>query len=354
MSDLPVCTVLGAGTMGAQIALSLALGGAHVRLWARRAESLVAARTRCAAGLGFLASHGLVPGTAREGVKGTAQGTAQGAAREVTKAAGGRFARQSVKDSAAGGVLARISATPDLEEAVGGAGFVIEAVAEDLAVKQALLARAEACAGVDAVLSSTTSALSAARLQSVLERPENFCIAHYAQPAHLVELVEVVPGENTGDAAKRAVMDLLARSGKIAVLCPDIPGFLWARIQHAVLRECASLVGKGLVTPEACDKVLKSGYASRLPAMGAFEHADLAGLDLINSQAARAVWADLSNLDDPAATPVGALYARGDLGMKSGRGFYDWTLRDPEEFKKRRDEEIMRRVKINRGGRITL
>ena len=79
---------------------------------------------------------------------------------------------------------------------------------------------------------------------------------------------------------------------------------------------------------------------------------DLAGLDLINSDAARAVWADLSNVADPGETPVGALFSDGKLGMKSGEGFYDWTTRDPDAFKTARDAEIVRRVKINRGGEV--
>jgi len=315
---LPVCTVLGAGTMGAQIALSLALGGAAVRLWGRRAESLDPALARCGDGFDFLSEQGL----------------AEAADRDT--------------------VLSRITLEPDLAKAVSGAGFVIEAAAEDLAVKQDLLAKAEAVAPEDAVLSSTTSALSATAIQAALKRPENFCIAHYAQPAHLVELVEVVPGEATGDHATALTTRVLSETGKTPVRCPDIPGFLWVRIQHAVLRELAALVGKGLVTPEACDTILKAGYASRLPAMGAFEHADLAGLDLINSPAAKAVWADLSTVSDPGETPVGALYAEGRLGMKSGRGFYDWTQRDPEAFKAARDKEIIRRVKINRGGKVVL
>lgn len=317
-SGLPICAVLGAGTMGAQIALSLALGGASVRLWGRRAESLPAAVERMAQGYRMLAANGLADAEAEAGT------------------------------------LARIATTGAIDEAVAGAGFVIEAVAEDLAVKQDLLRAAEAAAPDDAILSSTTSALSATALQSALSRPANFCVAHYAQPAHLVKLVEVVPGKATGGHATRATIDLLAATGKTPVECPDIPGFLWARIQHAVLREFASLVGKGLVTPEACDTILRQGYAARLPAMGSFEHADLAGLDLMNSPAAKAVWADLSNVTDPGQTPVGALFAEGHTGMKSGRGFYDWSARDPEAFKRARDEEIIRRVKIQAGGRVEL
>ena len=312
-ADLPQCAVLGSGTMGAQIALSLALGGAQTVLWGRRREKLADAVQRCGDGFDALAAHGLADLKQRDAT------------------------------------LSRIEVTDQLADAVAGAGFVIEAVAEDIAVKHALLKQAEGLAAPDAILSSTTSALGASDLQSVLERPAQFCIAHYAQPAHLVELVEVVPGAATSPAVAEATIGLLKATGKTPVLCPDIPGFLWARIQHAVLREFASLVGKGLVTPEACDTILKVGYASRLPAMGAFEHADLAGLDLITSDAAKAVWADLSNVTDPSDTPVGALAAQGALGMKSGAGFYDWRKRDPEAFKADRDAEIVRRVKINKG-----
>ncbi len=316
--DKHAVAVLGAGTMGGQIALALALGGHPVRLWARRPDALPQALDRAGEAFDFLVSSGLADALHRQSV------------------------------------LERIQANPDLAAAVGGCRFAIEAVAEDLAVKQDLLAEAERHVGDDTVLSSTTSALSATALQSALARPHNFCIAHYAQPAHLVKLVEVVPGRDTADDARHFTFALLAASGKTPVLCPDIPGFLWARIQHAVLREFASLVGKGLVTPEDCDTVLKEGYASRLPAMGAFEHADLAGLDLMNGAAAKAVWADLSNAGDPAETPVGALFAQGHTGMRSGQGFYDWHQRDPDEFKRQRDEEIVRRVKIQAGGEVTM
>ena len=312
--------VLGAGTMGAQIALSLALGGLPVRLWGRRDASLPAAMERVGAAFDFLAASGLADADEREAV------------------------------------LARIDTTTELSEAVGGTGraFVIEAVAEELDVKRALLAEAERSAAAADMLSSTTSALGATAIQSALADPSRFAIAHYAQPAHLVKLVEVVPGERTDEATVEAVTALLTATGKTPVRCPDIPGFLWARIQHAVLREFATLVGKGLVTPEACDTVLKEGYAARLPAMGAFEHADLAGLDLMNGDAAKAVWADLSTVADPSYTPVGGLYAEGALGMRSGRGFYDWRERDPEAFKAARDREIVRRVKIQAGGEVVL
>ena len=309
--------VLGTGTMGAQIALSLAMGGVRVRLWGRRQAGLDDALERIEGAHDFLEVEGLA---------GEAKST----------------------------VLNRIHGTGNLKEAASGSGFVLEAVSEEIGLKQRLLRLAESHAPRDAILSSTTSAISASDLQSVLAHPERFCIAHYVQPAHLVPLVEVVPGKLTDADSAEKVIHYLESTDKAPVLCPDIPGFLWARIQHAVLREFASLVGKGLVDPQTCDRILKEGYAMRLPAMGAFEHADLAGLDLLNSDAARAVWADLSNVASPDETPVGALYRQGHTGMRSGRGFYNWEERDPLEFTRQRDAEIVRRRKLDLGARVVL
>ena len=308
---LDTCAVLGSGTMGAQIALSLAAGGTNVILWGRHGSSVEAAVGRIESALALLVAEKLVDQPARE-------------------------------------ILSRISTTTNFK-GIASAKFVIEAVSEDLELKQSVLRKAEQCCSLDAITSSTTSAIQASAIQPALERPGNFCIAHYAQPAHLVALVEVVPGEATRPEVVEAARLLLEQTGKTPVLCPDIPGFLWARIQHAVLREFAALVGKGLTTPEACDTVLRRGYASRLPAMGAFEHADLAGLDLICSSAGRAVWADLSNVSDPMETTLGDLLASGTSGMSAGRGFYDWRDRDPDEFKRQRDLEIIRQARVLAG-----
>ena len=308
--------VLGTGTMGAQIALSLAMGGACVALWGRRDAAFPDAMDRIAAAWNFLVAEGLA------------------------------------KKDEERGVLERLQCIGDIDSAVEGADFVIEAIVEDLESKKSLLNRAQSASPENALLSSTTSAIRASDLQAGIGRPEMFCVAHFAQPAHIVGLVEVVPGDQTKRATTEAVSGILESIGKVPVLCPDIPGFLWARIQHAVLREFASLVGRGLTTPEACDKILKLGYAARLPAMGAFEHADLAGLDLLNGEAAKAVWADLSNVSDPADTPVGTLFKSGFRGMSSGQGFYDWSIRDADAFKEERDREIVRRTKILAGADV--
>ncbi|WP_208990700.1 3-hydroxyacyl-CoA dehydrogenase family protein [Pseudovibrio sp. Tun.PSC04-5.I4] len=316
MNNLPKCAIIGAGTMGTHIAFSLALGGAEVCVWDRPEADLEDSAKRAEQAFDFVVEQGL--------------------------------AKAEDKNT----VLGRMSYTHDMKEAAAPAGFIIEAVLEDLGIKQAILKQAEEYCSDEAILSSTTSALSSTAIQAALKKPGRFCIAHYAQPAYLVKLVEVVPGEQTDEAVTAAVTKLLNDTDKTPVLCPDIPGFLWARIQHAVLREFVSLVDRGLVSPEACDTILKQGYACRLPAMGAFEHADLAGLDLMNGDAAKAVWADLYNVNDPAETSVGKLFAEGHTGMRSGQGFYNWKERNPDQFKRDRDAEIVRRVKIMAGAKV--
>ena len=163
-------------------------------------------------------------------------------------------------------VIGRLRTSCELETAVSNSHFIIEAIVEDLATKQQLYQQVEPLVDSTTILSSTTSAISATKLQSALAHPERFAIAHYAQPGHLVKLVEVVPGEKRPKPPPNLSSTCSPTSAKKPVPCPDIPGFLWARIQHAILREFVSLVDKGLVTPEVCDTVLKEGYAVRLPA----------------------------------------------------------------------------------------
>lgn len=321
------CSVLGSGTMGAQIAWSLALrtimpqeqGGANttVTLWGRSQQSLERAMERIIEAGDFMQSQGLI----------------------------GQAEKQQTLDT--------ITCTTHMPRAVAQSHFIIEAVAEDITLKQDILHQAERHAPCEAVVSSTTSAIGATDIQRALDRPQNFVVAHYIQPAHLMAVVEVVRGEHSDPQTGQWVTDLLTSCGKSPVDCPDIPGFFFARIQHAILRECVAMVQKGLMSPTDCDTLLK-GYGARLPAMGAFEHADLAGIDLILSPAAQAVWQDLSNITNPKATIMGKMLSKGHTGMASGQGFYGWTNQSAADFKENRDKEIVRRAKINAGGDVTL
>ncbi len=306
--------VLGTGIMGSDIALALALGGERVRVWGRRADGLDESRRRTRRNLRVLIEEGLE------------------------------------RDDSA---LRRISWTGDLAAALAEASFACEAVSEFLELKHELLAAAERLLPDAAILASTTSALSPTALAAPLARPEHFVVTHFAQPAHLVALVEVVPGRLTSEETVRKTVELLERSAKRPALCPDIPGFVWSRLQQAVLRELVHMVDRGDVTPETCDTVVKYGYAVRLPAMGPFEHADLVGMELMGNQA-QAVWPDLAQATSPEGTALWELRREGATGMAAGRGFYDWGERDADAFRAERDREIVRRLKLARGGEVVL
>jgi 3-hydroxybutyryl-CoA dehydrogenase len=242
---------------------------------------------------------------------------------------------------------ARLALTTDLAGACRAAGVVVEAVVEDLAAKHAVFRAVAAAVPPDALLASTTSALSATAIAAAIDRPERYVTMHFAQPAQLMPIVEVVPGERTAAAAVERARALLRGIGHEPVVCRDAPGFIWNRLQAAVLREAVALVRDGVASVEDVERVVKRGYAARLPAMGPFEHADLVGLDLIRAVMA-GVWPHLDASASPDAGPIGELAARGDLGIKSGRGFHDWTARDPAALRAARDTELVHRLRQER------
>ena len=298
--------VLGTGTMGPGIALSFALRGYSVTLVGRSAEAVARGQTT----LQRYAQR-LV-----EGELNTADETAR--------------------------AVERIAVTADLAT-IAPAQVVVEAIAERLDAKQDLLRNAEELVAPTAVLASTTSGLSATALGSALQRPERFVVAHYANPPHLMPVVEVVKGRQTSEATADLVLRLLRHTGKRPVLVrKDVPGFIFNRLQYALMREAVALVRDGVATPEDVDAIVKYGYALRLPAVGPLEMVDLVGLEIYETIATY-LWPDLDCSKEP--TVLRELLAKGAKGMVAGQGFYRWTPETIEALLRARDAEIVRQVK---------
>lgn len=230
---------------------------------------------------------------------------------------------------------------------LGQADYVVEAVPEDLGVKQAVYTELEKVLADTAIVASTTSAISPTALQAGMRRPERFIVTHYAQPAQLVPVCEVVRGKATGDSAFEIAIKVLDRCHCTPVTCADTPGFVFSRIQLAILRECLAMVRDGVTTVENLEVIMKQGYAARLPAMGPFEHADIGGLDLMQ-QLSNDLWPILDNSTDANEGPLAELVESGRLGVKTGQGFHDWSKRDPDAFRAERDREVIRRLKVLR------
>lgn len=159
------------------------------------------------------------------------------------------------------------------------ADLVLETVVEDAEVKRGLLARVEAWCSDRTVIATNTSSLTIGDLAGVLRRPERFAGLHFLKPAHQTGVVEVVPGPATSPETVAYLGEVAAAMGKEPLLVRrDAPGFIWNRIQFAVLRECLHMLQEGIATAEDIDAAVSDGLAPRWVAAGPLATADLGGL----------------------------------------------------------------------------
>jgi 3-hydroxybutyryl-CoA dehydrogenase len=240
-------------------------------------------------------------------------------------------------------IIARITTTVNLDEAVTEADLVLEAVIEDLEVKQNLFAVVEKAAPDRAIIASCTSGLSPNDIGEQCKRKENIMVTHFWNPPYLVPLVELVAHDNSSDHVKGKLIGFLESLGKKPVLLKrDILGHIGNRLQHAMFREAAELIDRGVAGAEEIDRVVKYGFGPRYSRIGPMEYVDSVGLDLqvaIESYLFEA----LSDAKKP-QKPLTDRYDAGYLGMKTGKGFYDWSERDPGELIKRKNREYIIRL----------
>lgn len=296
--------VVGAGTMGHGIAQLFAHHGWESVLIARRRESLERARSQIEKNLALLSRHGAGP-------------------QDGTQAA-----------------LERISATTDLSEGLARADVIFEAVPESPEAKRGIYKKIGKAAPAGAIVASTTSGLDIYALAPGFPRPGRLIIAHFWNPPYLVPLVEVVLGPETGRGTAEAMMGLLRRLGRAPVLIQKcIPGFIGVRLASALYRECAALIQEGVTDARGIDAVMREGISLRFPILDPMQVPDFGGLDTF-----LLVWESMfpeisAAQDVPPA--IREMVRRGDLGLKSGRGFYDYTGRSREDLLRERDEKLL-------------
>jgi 3-hydroxybutyryl-CoA dehydrogenase len=202
--------------------------------------------------------------------------------------------------------------------------FVIETVEEDVAVKKAVYRAIEDAYPPSVILGTNTSGLPLEELCADLAAPERFVGAHYFMPAEVFPMVEVIAGPKTPRAVLDRVAAAMRRTGKDAiVLLRPIAGFLINRLQHAILHEAYAMIEAGVCTPADIDNVAKRLLGPRMCVTGLIEQKDISGLR-IHAEAQRAIVPHLAHTGVPARY-VQSLVARGELGIRSGKGFYDWT-----------------------------
>ncbi|HTX66317.1 MAG TPA: 3-hydroxyacyl-CoA dehydrogenase family protein [Opitutaceae bacterium] len=310
--NAPHVAVVGAGTMGANIALDFAAHGWQVALVDAQAAQLTRAAAMIQAGAELLQRHGML-----------------------------------ATDAPA--VVARV--TPDLKlaRAVAGAEMVVEAVPEDLALKHRVFGELERHCGDDAILASNTSSFMPSRLAEGMANPGRLIVAHYWNPAHLMPLVELVPHPGTAPGVVDRVQKWLVACGKRAVVVQaEVPGFIGNRLAFALQREAMALVEQGVATPADIDAVVRAGFGRRIPVSGVFATADLGGLD-VYAAICDQIFPDLCR-DTTAPAVLRRMVERGTLGVKTGAGWYRHPPEGAAALRARLEEELVARAKQDRAG----
>jgi 3-hydroxybutyryl-CoA dehydrogenase len=297
--------VVGAGLMGAGIAQVFAVAGHEVALTDTDGDCLTRVPDRLAAQLRFLVDQGLLTGCEAA------------AARE----------RVRLSEHLRGA----LEQTPLL---------VVDAISEDLALKQDLFRSCDRATPPSTILASNSSGLSISAMAVGLDFPERLCGAHFWNPPHLIPLVEVVFGEQTTEHTVEKMSTLLRGAGKVPVAVRrDVPGFVGNRLLHALQREAMYLVDQGVASAEDVDLVVTQGFGRRLGAVGPLAVCDLAGLDLVLEVDSYL----LSDLDrSPHPSPLlRRLVEERKLGVKTGEGFHEWSATRIEKTMRSRDEALL-------------
>ncbi|CAM4111790.1 3-hydroxyacyl-CoA dehydrogenase family protein [Bordetella tumulicola] len=223
----------------------------------------------------------------------------------------------------------RIRMDPGLE-AASSCDLVIEAIPEKLELKRETFARLDTLCRPKTIFATNTSGLSINAIAQSVIRRDRFVGTHFFTPADVIPLVEVVRNDDTSAATVERVMAALRLVGKRPVLVNrDIPGFIANRIQHALAREAISLLEQGIASAEDIDEVVKWSLGIRLALSGPLEQRDMNGID-VHHAIATYLYADLENRTTPSAL-LSEKVATGQLGAKSGQGFYTWPPEHREQ-----------------------
>lgn len=280
--------VIGAGTMGRQIAMSCALGGFTTILQDISASALEVART------------------------------------ELENWVAGRVAKNKLSVEDAQLALARLSQSTQLAQSAAQADLVIEAAVEKLEIKRAIFAELGQHAPAHAILATNSSTLASSHVAEASMRADKVCNMHFFNPALVMKCVEIVRNSQTSDETIQAVTEVARALGKDPVMVnKEIPGFIANRMMGAIQREALELAAQGVASIKDIDTTARTALGHP---MGPFELMDLVGLDVIDF-IAQATYAETGQEVDRPHPLVVEKVAAGNLGRKTGEGFYPYPAK---------------------------
>jgi len=238
----------------------------------------------------------------------------------------------------------RVTTTTNMEKGVDGADFVLEAVVENLEVKQDLFMNLDRICPPSTILASNTSVISITEIAQKSLYKQRIVGTHFWNPPHLIPLVEVVPGDKTVEETVETTYQLLLDVGKHPVkVKKDVPGFVANRLQHALWREAISIVENGIADAATVDECIKFGFGLRLPALGPMENADMVGNDLVLA-IHDYILEHIESSGDPSPL-LREKVANGELGFKSGQGFQQWSEEKAELSRNNLQQYLLKVVK---------
>jgi len=217
-------------------------------------------------------------------------------------------------------LLARITVSANLEDAAG-VDFVVEVAFEDFGVKKGIFEKLDAVCRPEVILASNTSSIPITKLAATVGRPDKFIGMHFFSPVPVMALVEIIRALKTSPDTVAVTEAIVKRMGKESVRVKDVPGFLVNRINNALRNEAYNCLTEGVASVEDIDKALK--LALRHP-MGPFELADFVGLD-VGIGVARTLYEGYKDVKWRPNMVLEQLVQSGDLGRKTGKGWYDYT-----------------------------
>jgi 3-hydroxybutyryl-CoA dehydrogenase len=307
LDDIRRVAVLGAGTMGPGMAQTFAQGGYPVCVWSKFPEEHERALRVVKTNLETFVQHDML-------------GKA-----EIEPIAG------------------RLTFTTDLEAAVKDADMVVECIIENLQVKKDIFLQLDALCKDDAILASNTSFLNIFEVTPE-RRQAHTVIAHWFAPPHILPLVEVVRGPKSSDDTVNTKVALLKKVGKTPIVMEKfVPGFAMNRILRILGRETFFLLDNGYITPDQLDLAVKASIAPRMMVLGLVQRYDFTGLDL----SAR----NMENPDflepplDNRPKSLFDLVEKGHFGVKTGKGFFDYSGRKLEDVLRERDDKLLKVLK---------